>query len=235
MNQRDDMNQTVTWQVHWGRLLRTARQIAGLSLTELAATTGLSKGYLSKLESGHTTALNPSRATLASLAQALPSFGPIAHSLGPVADVGPVAMRPAGGEVTRLRSPLEPPDREPPIALGWPELELVVAIVTLDHAAVMQPITSIVIARAVGRARAAIEPVLKRLTEMRVLRKRPPTYSGGPVSYECAADFETRVGITRPGDALVLAAALLAEVPARARRSHSSPPSQIIGNVKDSS
>ncbi|MGH2486024.1 MAG: helix-turn-helix domain-containing protein, partial [Ktedonobacterales bacterium] len=44
---------THDWQVHWGRLLRTARQVAGLSLSELSATTGLSKGYLSKLESGH--------------------------------------------------------------------------------------------------------------------------------------------------------------------------------------
>lgn len=216
MNQRNDVDQTVTWQVHWGRLLRTARQVAGMSLTELAATTGLSKGYLSKLESGHVTALNPSRATLAALAQALPSFRPIAHSLGPSADIGPVAIRPDLRDVSHLVSPLEGPEREPPIQLGWPELELLVAIVTLERAAVVQQLTSVVIARAVGRNRAAIEPVLARLVEMRILHKRPPTRPGGPVSYQRAADFETRVGIARPADALVLAAALLADKPPHA-------------------
>ena len=225
MNQRDDMDQTITWQVHWGRLLRTARQIAGLSLTELAAATGLSKGYLSKLESGHITALNPSRATLASLALALPSFRPIAHSLGPSADIGPVAMQPDFRAVPPVPPvphpalPLDIADREAPIALGWPELELVLAVVTLERAAVVQPLTSLIIARAVGRKRPTIEPVLARLVEMRVLHKRPPTQPGGPVSYQCAADFEARVGINRPGDALVLAAALLAELPARPERS----------------
>lgn len=221
-----DVTQAVTWQVHWGRLLRTARQVAGMSLTELATTTGLSKGYLSKLESGHATALNPSRDTLASLAQALPSFRPIAHSLGPIADAGPVAMRPDARDVphlTPLRDDMAP---EPPITLGWPELEIVVAMVTLERAAVARQLTALVIARAVGRERTAIEPVLARLVEMRILRKRPPTFPGGPVTYQTAEDFETRVGIARPGDALVLAAALLAEVPARSKRSPRSSPSR---------
>jgi transcriptional regulator with XRE-family HTH domain len=71
------------WTLDWGRLLRTARQVAGLSLTELSTRTQLSKGYLSKLESGATGAANPSRATLAALARALPSFGPVAHMFGP--------------------------------------------------------------------------------------------------------------------------------------------------------
>ena len=71
------------WALDWGRLLRTARQVAGLSLTELSARTQLSKGYLSKLESGAVGAANPSRATLAALARALPSFGPVAHMFGP--------------------------------------------------------------------------------------------------------------------------------------------------------
>lgn len=227
MNQRDDVDQTITWQVHWGRLLRTARQIAGLSLTELAAATGLSKGYLSKLESGHITALNPSRATLAALALALPSFRPIAHSLGPSADIGPVAMQPDLRAVPSVPSvphptpPLDIADREAPIALGWPELELVLAMVTLERAAVVQPLTSLIIARAVGRKRSTIEPVLARLVEMRVLRKRPPTQPGGPISYQCAPDFEERVGITRPGDGLVLAAALLTEASAHPKRSRS--------------
>src|SRR5260370_41996529 len=76
------------WQVQWGGLLRTARQVAGLSLSELAAVTGLSKGYLSKLESGHVAALNPSRATLAALARALPSFRALAPTLEPARMAG---------------------------------------------------------------------------------------------------------------------------------------------------
>ena len=64
-----------TWPQDWGRLLRLARQVAGLSLSELSARAGLSKGYLSKLESGHITAQNPSRATLAALARALRASG----------------------------------------------------------------------------------------------------------------------------------------------------------------
>ncbi|HEY7974146.1 MAG TPA: helix-turn-helix transcriptional regulator, partial [Ktedonobacterales bacterium] len=46
------------WTRDWGRLLRTARQVAGLSLTDLSARTGLSKGYLSKLEAGQDGARN---------------------------------------------------------------------------------------------------------------------------------------------------------------------------------
>src|SRR5215831_14940579 len=74
---------TDAWTMDWGRLLRIARQVAGMSLTALSAHTGLSKGYLSKLESGAPSAANPSRATLAALARALPSFRPLAHTLEP--------------------------------------------------------------------------------------------------------------------------------------------------------
>ena len=233
MSQRDDTSQTVSWQMHWGRLLRTARQVAGLSLTELAAATGLTKGYLSKLESGHATALNPSRATLASLAQALPSFRPIAHSLGPSADGGPVVIQPDARDIPFLISP--DADREPPVSLGWPELELIVAIVTLERAAVVQPLTAVVIARAVGRERTQVEAALARLVEMRLLWRRLPVHPGGLVSYRCAADFETRVGIVRPGDALVLAAALLAELPSRSHHSPGASPSRGAGKLSASS
>jgi transcriptional regulator with XRE-family HTH domain len=233
MSQRDDMSQAVSWQIHWGRLLRTARQVAGLSLTELAAATGLTKGYLSKLESGHATALNPSRATLASLAQALPSFRPIAHSLGPTADSGPVAIQPDSRDVSSFISP--DVDREPPVSLGWPELELIVAIVTLERAAVVQPLTAIVIARSVGRERIQIEATLARLVEMRLLWRRPPTQPGSTVSYQCAADFGARIGIMRPGDALVLAAALLAELPSRSHHAPVASPSRSADKLSTSS
>ncbi|MGH2514773.1 MAG: helix-turn-helix domain-containing protein, partial [Ktedonobacterales bacterium] len=196
MNQRDDESQHLSWQVHWGRLLRAARQVAGLSLAELAVATGLTKGYLSKLESGHATALNPSRATLAALALALPSFRPIAHSLGPIADEGPVAIQPDPRAIPHLL-PLPDDNADSPqsVSLGWPELEVVVAIVTLERAAVVQPLTASLLARAVGRERAAINLVLKRLVEMRILHRRPPMRPGGLVSYQCAPDFEARVGI----------------------------------------
>lgn len=221
MDQRDTMNEAIAWQIHWGRLLRTARQVAGLSLTDLASVTGLSKGYLSKLESGHATALNPSRDTLAALALALPSFRPIAHSLGPVADVGPVAVQPDPREMPRIAGPASAPEPEAPIRLGWRELEVVLVVLTLERAAAVQSLTSVVIARALGRECSSVEIVLTSLVCMRVLRRRPSTRPGGPASYQCAPDFEARIGITRPGDALVLAAALLAEAPARSMPSHS--------------
>src|SRR6478752_6342697 len=80
------------WTRDWGQLLRLARQVAGFSLTELSARTGLSKGYLSKLESGHDGARNPSRATLAALARELPSFRPYAHTLESTAPLGALAL-----------------------------------------------------------------------------------------------------------------------------------------------
>lgn len=199
----------IEWQIHWGRLLRTARQVAGLTLSQLSAASGLSKGYLSKLESGHEAALNPSRATLAALARALPSFRAVAHTLEPTSDLDALAFRHAAPEISHLL--LTPPEGriEPPVVLGWQELEVIVGILTLERAATSQPLTAMIIARAVGRPRADIEPVLEQLASASLLRKRPPLRMGGAVTYQCAGDFEERIGIRRPGDALVLAAALL--------------------------
>jgi len=207
------------WQLDWGRLLRTARQVAGLSLGELSARTGLSKGYLSKLESGHATALNPSRATLAALARALPSFRSLAHTLEPSGALSPLAFAApvvpdvlvdAGGEAM-----------DSPVRLGWRELEVVVALLTLERAAVPQPLTALLIARALGRPRADVQPVLDRLTAMGVLHRLPPMRAGDVPRYARAGDFERRVGIARVGDALILAAALLAQTPAPPRLAHS--------------
>lgn len=197
------------WQIHWGRLLRTARQVAGLSLSQLSAASGLSKGYLSKLESGHEAALNPSRATLAALARALPSFRAIAHTLEPATDLDALAFRHAAPDVSPLLIAPSEGSEEPPLALGWQELEVILAVLTLDRAATATPLTSTTLARAVGRPRAYVVPVLDRLAVAGVLRRRPPRSMGGPVSYECAENFEQKVGIRRTGDALVLAAALL--------------------------
>lgn len=206
------------WLIDWGRLLRTARQVAGLSLGELSARTGLSKGYLSKLESGHETALNPSRATLAALARALPSFRALAHTLEPAGALSPLAfaapvvpdvLLDAGGEAA-----------DSPVRLGWRELEVVVALLTLERAAVPQPLTALLIARALDRPRADVEPVLSRLTAMGMLHRLPPMRPGDVPRYARADDFEQRAGIARVGDALILAAALLARTPAPPRLAH---------------
>ncbi len=199
----------VEWQIHWGRLLRTARQVAGLSLSQLSATSGLSKGYLSKLESGHEAALNPSRATLAALSRALPSFRAIAHTLEPASDLDALAFRRAAPEVSLLLvSPAEG-RIEPPVALGWQELEITLAVLMLERAAITTPITDTALARAIGRSRADIAPVLDRLVDAGLLHRRPPLRMGGSVTYQCSDDFEARLGIQRAGDVLVLAAALL--------------------------
>ena len=48
----------LSWSRDWGQLLRSARQVAGMSLAGLSERTGLSRGYLSKLESGQDGARN---------------------------------------------------------------------------------------------------------------------------------------------------------------------------------
>jgi ribosome-binding protein aMBF1 (putative translation factor) len=55
-------------QILFGENLRTARLIAGLSQTELAARSGLSQQYLSKVETGHK---NVTLRTIAVLAKAV--------------------------------------------------------------------------------------------------------------------------------------------------------------------
>jgi hypothetical protein len=209
------------WQLDWGRLLRTARQVAGLSLSELSARTGISKGYLSKLESGHETAHNPSRATLAALARALPSFRSLAHTLEPAGALSPLTFAaPAVPEVL-LGTGGDAVDS--PVRLGWRELEVVVALLTLERAAVLQPTTALLVARALGRPRTDVQPVLDRLTAMGVLRRLPPAHPGNGPRYARADDFEQRIGIARVGDALVLAAALLAQTPAPPRLASTRP------------
>jgi len=55
-------------QILFGENLRTARLLAGLSQTDLAARSGLSQQYLSKVESGHK---NVTLRTIATLAKAV--------------------------------------------------------------------------------------------------------------------------------------------------------------------
>jgi transcriptional regulator with XRE-family HTH domain len=204
-----------TWPQDWGRLLRLARQVAGLSLSELSARTGLSKGYLSKLESGHVTAQNPSRATLAALARALPSFRPLANTLEPGAalaalDFGSEQSGPAPRADTR-------PD-EDPVRLGWKELELLVALFALDSAALPLPLTSVAIARAVDRDHSEVHATLVRLIAMGVVERDWPQRRGEALSFRPTVRASALTGLGRVGDALVLAASLLAQAPTRPQR-----------------
>jgi transcriptional regulator with XRE-family HTH domain len=207
-----------TWPQDWGRLLRLARQVAGLSLTELSATTGLSKGYLSKLESGHPSGRNPSRATLAALSRALPSFRPLAHTLEPAESQGALALAdaaPAIPEVVREGSGAVVTS---PVQLGWRELELLVALLTIEAAAMPQPTNAVILARAVGRTAEETARALGRLARMGVLERSESPRPGFPPEYHPSARFDALTGLRRVGDALVLAASLLAQAPTLRRQ-----------------
>lgn len=213
MPPEDHLNQLAEWRIHWGRLLRTARQVAGLSLTELSSATGLSKGYLSKLESGHATAVNPSRSTLAALARALPSFRPLAHTLEPTEQLGALALGHVTPRIPEVVLGAEGSAQESPVRLGWRELEALVAILVLEQAAITQPITAMALARGLGRSVVEVRATCDALAQMGVLDLRPAARFGGQETYARGRDFEARVGLSRVGDAFVLAAALLAQSP----------------------
>lgn len=202
------------WPRDWGRLLRTARQVAGLSLTDLSARTGLSKGYLSKLESGQEGARNPSRATLVALARALPSFRPLAYQLEPSdGATTSLAFAEQAPRPPQLLIGSESEEHSEPIQLGWREMELLVALLALERSAIPAPLTATIIARAVDRSADSVIPSLERLTRGGVLRCFPPARPGAAPTYGRGQAFEARVGLSRLGDALVLAAALLAQSP----------------------
>lgn len=208
------------WTRDWGRLLRTARQVAGLSLGDLSERTGLSKGYLSKLESGQDGARNPSRATLVALARALPSFRPLAYQLEPTDGTAQASF------VFAEQAPRPPQlligdatsGEVEPIQLGWREMELLVALLALERSAIPAPLSAMIIARAVDRTADSVIPSLERLTRADVLHCYPPTRPGAAPTYGRGQAFEARVGLSRLGDALVLAATLLAQSPVLQQR-----------------
>jgi transcriptional regulator with XRE-family HTH domain len=208
----DQTMEQIGWAVDWGHLLRTARQVAGLSLTALSERTALSKGYLSKLESGAAGAANPSRSTLAALARALPSFRPLAHTLAPGLGADGLDF---SGLVTASSSVDVAPRDPAPIHLGWRDLEVLAALVTLDGACLPEPITAPVVARAVQREVRRVRAILAGLVETGVVRIHPPARPGALPSYSLADGAAERIGVTRLGDLLVLAGALLAGAPGR--------------------
>jgi len=206
-----------TWPQDWGRLLRLARQVAGLSLSELSARTGLSKGYLSKLESGHVNAQNPSRATLAALARALPSFRPLANTLEPGAALAALDFG-AEQSASSQHTDMSVDAAEEPVRLGWKELELLVALLALDSAALPLPLTSVILARAIGRDHAETLTTLGKLAASGIVQREWPQRPGAPMSFRPTARARALTGLERVGDALVLAASLLAQAPTRPRR-----------------
>ncbi len=231
---RNTSDEMTSWTRDWGQLLRGARQVAGLSLAGLSDRTGLSRGYLSKLESGQDGARNPSRATLVALAHALPSFRPLAYQLEPVEstptgitlvheEVAPLPPRILIGLQDNNQDDAQEDDGEleEPIQLGWRELEALVALLALERAAIPTPITARLIARATDRPLESVIPTLERLTRTDALVARPPIRPGGDPSYTRGSAFESRLGLSRLGDALVLAAALLSQAaPLRPISSH---------------
>src|SRR5579862_1738446 len=179
----------ITWARDWGLLLRTARQVAGLSLVELSDRTGLSKGYLSKLEASREGARNPSRATLVALARALPGFRPLAYTLEPSTPLdaqslalAEAPLRPSAFFIGQRDQDDEQADVGP-IQLGWRELELLVALLALERSAQAYPLTARVIARTVDRSTESVSAVLERLEQQGVVRCFPPTRPGASPTY----------------------------------------------------
>jgi hypothetical protein len=184
----------------------------------VSAQSGLSKGYLSKLESGHPSARNPSRATLAALARTLPSFRPLAHTLDPSAPLGELAFAEAPPALPAVVRRADGAIVDSPLRLGWREMEVLVALLVLDHAALTQPTNAVVMSRALDRSLDETIAVLERLVRMGVLTRVASARCDMPPQFQPSESFAPRTGLSRAGDALVLAASLLARSPRLARR-----------------
>lgn len=209
-----------SWATRWGLLLRMARQVEGLSLSELAARSGLSKGYLSKLESAHPSAANPSRATLAALARALPSTLPLIQHLAPEEGL-PTARALVGGQWNVIAQPAR--DVLPPLAPGqvaegvqpggekseylagsWLEWELLLTLAVVEGAGFGPP-TSAVLERAC-KGEVPLAPLLEELEQRGAIRKIPPTQVGGPARYTLEGTKLDTAHLQRPAQVFMQAA-----------------------------
>lgn len=211
------------WAVKWGQLLRMARQIAGLSLNDLAARSGLSKGYLSKLESAHPSAANPSRATLAALARSLPATLPLIQQLDPSEKLPTLAIllqeqqgistsTPQDHEQTLalalLGSPVNTVDHIPQTLPGnWADWEIVLAVRILENSGLGPP-TQGVLARACGTETLSSES-LGRLEQAGLLRRIPSARPGEASRYTQGPTPLEQFGIQRPADFFIRAAITL--------------------------
>lgn len=196
------------WVLDWGRLLRIARQVAGYSLADLARHTSLSKGYLSKLESGALGAANPSRATLAALAHALPSFRPLALTLAPGLGVEELAFEGVAPSVSAA-APDEGRSDASRLRLGWKELEVLAALMVLESAALPHPLSATIIARSIDRGVDAVRGTLADLCHSGLVEERPAQSSGLRAEYRLIEGALREVGAARVGDLLLLATALI--------------------------
>jgi transcriptional regulator with XRE-family HTH domain len=199
---------TSGWVVDWGRLLRVARQVAGFSLTDLARHTGLSKGYLSKLESGALGAANPSRATLAALARALPSFRPLALTLAPGLGAEDLAFEGIAPSVTDAPADAGRVDLAR-LRLSWKELEVLAALMVLESSALPHPLTAAIVARSIDRGVDAVRVALADLCRSGLVEERPAQTSGLRSDYRLIEGSLRQVGASRVGDLLLLATALI--------------------------
>ena len=207
-----------TWATRWGLMLRLARQVAGLSLTEVAERSGLSKGYLSKLESAHPSAANPSRATLAALARALPSTIPLIQKMDAEAGLPTPKslLRAPQQEVPayRIEQAEEAETISAALATGseglpssWAEWEILLALMILENSGLGPP-TLPVLARACG-VETLSEEALARLEHLRLLRPLPPARPGGVIRYTQGPEKLETFGIQRPADFFIRAASSL--------------------------
>ena len=200
-------------------MLRLARQVAGLSLTEVAERSGLSKGYLSKLESAHPSAANPSRATLAALARALPSTIPLIQKMDAEAGLPTPksllrapqqevpAYRVEQTEETETASTALAAGSEAGLPSSWAEWEILLALMILENSGLGPP-TLPVLARACG-VETLSEEALAHLEHLRLLRPLPPARPGGVIRYtQGPAKLET-FGMQRPADFFIRAASSL--------------------------
>lgn len=208
-----------TWTTRWGLLLRMARQVAGLSLNELAARSGLSKGYLSKLESAHPSAANPSRATLAALARALPSTLPLIQHLDPGDGLPPPSTVLQGSPLQTLGALEQQPPVEPPtthtnsITVGgflsgtttsWHEWEFLLALIVFERGG-LGPQTKAVLARACEVEGDHDDP-LAHLEKTGIIQRLPPGQQGGECRYTLNQNLLNQQQIRRPADLFIYAA-----------------------------
>jgi len=185
-------------------LLRVARQVAGLSLHDLAKLSGLSKGYLSKLESAHPSAANPSRATLAALAPSLPATLPLFQQLDPADTLPPLASLIQEQPRKPAINPGEGQETAAPLPATWTDWEILLAVSILERSGFGPP-TEGVLARACGVETLSSES-LSRLEQAGLLQRLPASRPGEVIRYTRPSRRFEQPGLQRPAEFFLRAA-----------------------------